>query len=68
MHKTLHMEDAFVPAADDLVIEIDDDLTGHYSAANGSFAIVDTETSFPLARFGKVRDVAHAKQIIEIHY
>lgn len=64
----LHTEDAFTPANDDLIIEIDEDLTGHYSAANGSFAIVDTETGFPLARFGNVRDAAHVEQLIAIHY
>lgn len=68
MLKTLHIETAFTPAADDLVIEIDEDLTGHYSAANGSFAILDTDTGLPLVRFGNVRDAAHVEQIIQIHY
>ncbi len=64
----LHTEAEFTPADDDVEIEIDEDLTGHYSAANGSFAIVDTETGFPLVRFGSVRDAAHVEQLIAIHY
>ena len=64
----LHTEPEFTPAADDIEIEIDEDLTGHYSAANGSFAIVDTETSFPLVTFGNVRDAAHVEQLIAIHF